>query len=100
MQPVYDWFNNTFGDNPKPKPSTFDKIYDGLSRDIPKMYNNAHPAARMCLDIALTGVEAGLTGGLSPFVTVPYDIYSGANFPTLPLSPAGWLGNQLSTPLY
>ena len=36
IQLVYDWFNNTFGEKPKQKnPSTFDKITDGLCRDIP-----------------------------------------------------------------
>ena len=100
MQPLYDWLNDTFGDKPKPPPNAFDKIYDGLMRDIPKAYNNAHPAAKMCLDVALTGVEYGFTGVLPVWAAVPYDAYSGANFNTLPLSPAGWIGNQAFTPLF
>jgi len=100
MQPVYRWFDNIFGAKPPPPPSTFDKIYDGLSRDIPRAYSNAHPAARMCLDVALTGTEWGLTAGLPLWASVPLDIYSGANFPTMPNSIPGWLSNLMSTPLY
>ncbi len=100
MQPIYNWFNNTFGPKPPPPPSTFSKIYNGLSRDIPLAYNNAHPAAKMCLDVALTTTEWGLTAGLPLWASVPFDIYSGANFPTMPNSVPGWLSNLASTPLY
>jgi len=48
MQPIYDWFNKIFGPKPPPPPSIFDKIADGLSRNIPKMWDNAHLAAKMC----------------------------------------------------
>jgi hypothetical protein len=101
MQPIYNWFNNTFG--PKP-PSPFEKgavnIINGLQRDIPKAYNNAHPAVRMCLDVGLTITEWGSTAGLPKWIQIPFDIYSGANFPTLPTSVPGWISNQATTPLY
>ena len=35
MQPIYDWFNNMFGDQPKSSRSAFNKISDGLCEDIP-----------------------------------------------------------------
>ena len=101
MKPIYQWFNNTFGEKP---PSAFqkgfDKIYNGLSRDIPRAYKNAHPAAQMCLDVALTITEFGATYNLPKYIQIPYDIYSGANFNTIPLSPASWLGHEMFRPLY
>ncbi len=68
------------------------KIYNGLSRDIPKMYNNAHPAARACLDVSMTVSEFGLTFGLKGTSTAIYEFYSGANFNTYPTSRAGVVG--------
>ena len=74
------------------KKSIVGPIYNGLSRDIPKAYNNAHPAIQMCLDVSLTIVEYGFTSGISQPFEYAYDFISGANFNTIPTSGAGWAG--------
>jgi len=41
----------------------------------------------MCSNVSLTIVEFGFTKPLPTYLAVPYDIYSGANFTTIPTSP-------------
>jgi len=110
MQPIYKWFDRVFGEKP---PTKFDKFVDGTKQFakgfelIPnkmfpegkRAYDNAPRAAQMCLDVSFTVVEFGFTKPLPYYITVPYDIYSGANFVTIPTSPAGIVGNLLFTPL-
>ncbi len=107
MQPVYKFFDSLFGEKPPSKfektvnsiQNGFGKFKDGFSlirtKYIPegkKAYNNAHPAAKMSLKVALTITEFGLTKILPEEIQVPYDIYSGSHFETIPTSPAGWFG--------
>ncbi|MGW8170080.1 MAG: hemagglutinin repeat-containing protein, partial [Sulfurovaceae bacterium] len=71
-------------------------IWNGLSDGIPVAYNNAHPAAQYSLSAALTISEFGVGKIFPIIIQVPYDLYSGSHFITLPTSSTGWIGYSLS----
>ena len=87
--PVLDFFNSMEDAFTQANSqSVVGDIVDGLARDIPDAYNNAHPAARACLNTGLTIIEYGTTGPLGPI----YDVFSGYYFPSYPTSVAGGIG--------
>jgi hypothetical protein len=71
-------------------------MFDRMSEDAVRGYNNAPDSLQMSVNGAVTLVEYGLAGPFSLIVQVPYDLYSGSHFITLPTSPAGWIGYGLS----
>jgi len=64
-----------------------------------RAYNNAPRSVQLCMDVSMTMVEYGVTKLLPIQFRVPYDIYSGANFNTMPTSKSGWFGYFFNTPL-
>jgi len=68
--------------------------------DGKRAYNNAPKSVQKCVDFSFTIVEIGVTSKFPKVITVPYDIYSGANFNTMPTSKPGWFGYFFNTPLY